>query len=152
MKKAIIISLLSVALVVLLALVIFTTFISLNPKEEIHDYVLENRVELNDYVIRLLSEKADDYHGEFDTMTVDLWKGCNMVEFSKTRWGFGIVPASTYRGFYYSPENVPIGFQGAALEFRPVENGWESKPYPGSSIREYTERIADNWFFYEVKF
>ena len=152
MKKAITISLLSVTLVVLLALIIFTTFISLNPKNEIHDYVIENRNNLNDYVVRLLNKKQDDYHGEYDTMTVDLWKGCNMVEFSKNRWGSGIVPASTYRGFYYSPENVPIGFQGAALKFRPDKNGWKSEPYPGSSIREYTERITDHWFWYEVIF
>ena len=151
MKKPIII-LLSVTLVVLLALVIFTTFISSDPKSEINDYVIENRNNLNDYVVRLLNEKQDDYHGEYDTMTVDLWKDCNMVEFSKDRWCFGIAPASTYRGFYYSPEDVPLGFQGAALEFKSVENGWESKPYPGSSIHEYTERITDNWFFYEVKF
>ncbi len=151
MKKPIII-LLSVTLVVLLALVIFTTFISSDPKSEINDYVIENRTDLNNYVTRLLSEKIDDHHGEFDGMKVDLWKNRNVVEFSKDRWCFGIVPASTYRGFYYSPENVPLGFQGAALEFKSVENGWESEPYPGSSIHEYTERITDNWFFYEVKF
>lgn len=152
MKKTIIISLLSVTLVVLLTLVIVTTFISPDPKSEINDYVIENRTDLNDYVTLLLSEKSNDHHGEFDGMKVDLWKKLNMVEFSKDRWCFGIAPASTYRGFYYSPENVPLGFQGAALEFKSVENGWESEPYPGSSIHEYTERTTDNWFFYEVKF
>ncbi|MCR5432401.1 MAG: hypothetical protein K6E95_07585 [Lachnospiraceae bacterium] len=151
-KKAILISAAGVVVVVLLVLLVVNIFDNSDLKSELKDYILENREDLEAYVGDLIASKTDDSRDTFDGITVDYWKRNKMVEFSKTGWGAGIVPASTYRGFYYSPDDKPLGFQGTSLSYVEDGAGWKSKDYPGSSIREYTERLADHWFWYEVKF
>lgn len=65
--------------------------------------------------------------------------------------GFGIVPASTYYGFYYSPEDLALPYleEGAVLtEFE--ENAWS---WQGSGDnRGVTKKIADCWYYYEASF
>lgn len=47
------------------------------------------------------------------------------------RFGFGLVPASTYAGMYYSSDDTPSGFQGVPM---------------GS--RGDTKKICDHWYWY----
>ena len=104
-------------------------------------YVQGHQAELTAYVETLLATdpaQLEDYHG---------YSG--MVEFQTSV--FGLAPSSTYSGFYYSPEDVPLGFQSAQVDF--VESGgcwlWEE---PEGDNRQYTEKIADHWYWYEASF
>lgn len=57
----------------------------------------------------------------------------------------------TYTGFYYSPDDTPRGFQGSEVEFVPHESGWLWQEENGDN-RQYTEKIIDHWYWYEVHF
>lgn len=66
--------------------------------------------------------------------------------------GAGIAPAGRYAGFYYTSENQPVGFDGTALNFTKTKNGgWRWEEENGDNY-EYTERIADHWYYYEAGF
>ena len=71
----------------------------------------------------------------------------DMVEFEC--WAFGIVPASTYKGFYYSENDEPIPFQGVMQKLTADGNGWAWQE-PESDNHGYTEKIMDNWYYYEA--
>ena len=80
---------------------------------------------------------------------VDYWHGDHvMIEFFVT--GRGIVPASSYYGFYYSVDGVPLAFQNAKMTLTPSGDGWEWKE--GGDNRGYTEHITGNWYYYEASF
>ena len=65
--------------------------------------------------------------------------------------GKGLVPSSTYYGFYYSEENTPAAFQNVSEELEPVsENEWTWSD--GTDNGGMTKRIVDNWFYYEAWF
>lgn len=66
-------------------------------------------------------------------------------------YGFGIAPSSTYYGFYYSSNDEPIGFQAAQIELEPDGKGWVWQQ-PNGDNRYYTEKISDNWYYYEAGF
>lgn len=71
-----------------------------------------------------------------------------MIEFFVK--GRGIAPASSYFGFYYSVDGVPLAFQNAKMTLTPNGDGWEWKE--GGDNRGYTEHIAGNWYYYEASF
>lgn len=63
--------------------------------------------------------------------------------------GSGLVPSSSYYGFYYSPDDLPLAVDVTRTEnLRPEGNGfgWEE---PGGDNWYYTERIMENWYYYE---
>lgn len=63
--------------------------------------------------------------------------------------GSGLVPSSSYYGFYYSPDDLPLAVDVTLTEnLRPVGDGfgWEE---PDGDNRYYTERIMANWYYYE---
>ena len=57
----------------------------------------------------------------------------------------------TYKGFYYSPENQPLGFQGTDMDFIEDGQGWRWKEEDGDNW-DYTEKIMDKWYFFEMHF
>lgn len=62
---------------------------------------------------------------------------------------FGIAPASTYSGLYYSPTDEPMAFDsGAALQEE--EEGWSW--HGVGDNRGMTCRICKNWFYFEASF
>ena len=73
----------------------------------------------------------------------------DMVEFSC--WGKGLVPSSTYIGFYYSKNDEPIPFQGVMQELVESGRGWVWQQ-PESDNHGYTEKIMDNWYYFEASF
>ena len=73
----------------------------------------------------------------------------DMVEFSC--WGKGLVPSSTYIGFYYSENDEPIPFQGVMQELVESGRGWVWQQ-PESDNHGYTEKIMDNWYYFEASF
>ena len=65
--------------------------------------------------------------------------------------GFGIVPSSSYKGFYYSPDDIPLGYQGADIPLTPSGRGWRWEEADGDN-RYFTEQIRAHWFYYEMHF
>ncbi len=79
---------------------------------------------------------------------VRLWNSVQ-VDFTCQTKGFG---ASTdYYGFYYSADDLPRGFQGSTLTFTPYQDGlrWEE---PGGDNSCYLEKLAQNWYYFEMHF
>ena len=73
----------------------------------------------------------------------------DMVEF--WCWSRGLVPSSTYKGFYYSENDEPIPFQGAKQQLIESGKGWVWQQ-PESDNHGYTEKIIDKWYYYEASF
>ncbi len=63
----------------------------------------------------------------------------------------GIVPASKYYGFYYSPDDSPAAFQNVNQKLSAVSNE-EWKWSDGTDNGGRTKRIMRNWFYYEAWF
>lgn len=68
------------------------------------------------------------------------------VFFSCGGEGFG--SATSYYGFYYTSDNRPAGCDGMNYELLQNPKGW-SWTQDNSDNTYYTERIIDNWFYYE---
>ncbi len=81
---------------------------------------------------------------------VDYHDSTHMVEFTTSYWG--IAPSGVRKGFYYSPENIPLGYDygGELVSFLPYEAGWLWEEEDGNNTM-YTERIADHWFWFEFR-
>ena len=63
--------------------------------------------------------------------------------------GSGLVPSSSYYGFYYSPDDLPLAVDVTLTENLGPEGdgfGWGE---PDGDNRYYTERIMKNWYYYE---
>ena len=71
----------------------------------------------------------------------------DMVEFDC--WGWGLAPSSTYIGFYYSENDEPIPFQGVLQQLTESGSGWAWQE-PESDNHGYTEKIMDNWYYFEA--
>ena len=65
-------------------------------------------------------------------------------------FGFGIVPSSSCKGFYYSPQDVPRGYQGSRQPLTDAGAGWSWED--DGDNRYYTEKLCDKFYFYEVHF
>ncbi len=141
------------ALVVVLA----GAWIALRPsKAAAVRYVQGHQAELTAYVEKLLATdpaQLEGYHGysagdTYDGWDVTYYPHSGMIEFQTS--AFGLVPSSTYSGFYYSPEDVPMGFQSAQVDFAEHGDGWLWEEPEGDN-RQYMEKIADHWYWYEAK-
>ncbi len=60
-----------------------------------------------------------------------------VVEFQTS--AFGLMPSSAYSGFYYSPEDAPMGSQSVQVEFVESGDGWLWEKPEGDN-RQYTEK------------
>lgn len=72
-----------------------------------------------------------------------------MVDFYVT--GLGIAPASTYYGFYYSPDDVPLVYGNYDIVLTQCDkNTWEWSA--NGDNKGVTKKIADCWYYYEASF
>ena len=79
--------------------------------------------------------------------SVTHWQGEHeMVEYTVATAG------STYYGFYYSPDDVPLAFQNTDVPLVPAETeeGWIWTAEGDNRGRTY--RLAERWFYFEAKF
>ena len=69
------------------------------------------------------------------------------VEFSCDGWG--LVPSSSYYGFYYSPQG-PRAFQGVEGELTPQDGGyaWQAE----RDNHGFTREIGQGFYYYEAHF
>lgn len=131
----------------LLALYVFSLFKPFT-KASVTRYVREHQPELNSYVAQILKErpiKQDNYNG---------WKvtynfGTQQIDFSVG--GFGLAPSSSYWGFYYTPDDAPIGIDGSEVPLSKDGNGW-SWQEPDGDNSQYIEKICSNWYWYKASF
>lgn len=133
---------------VFLAAAIFVYFLG-NPQKKIESLVLENTVQLEAFAQGQLAgeETPDRYLG---VQVEGVFQGENpILQFGYS--SFGLVPASTYYGFYYSPADVPAAYQNADLPLTEADDdSWEWTD--GTDNGGVTIRIAPNWFYYEAWF
>lgn len=72
-----------------------------------------------------------------------------IVDFFVT--GFGLVPSSTYYGFYYLPEDLPLMYMDGMAKLTKYEEGaweWQGAGDNGGIIK----KITDGWYYYEASF
>lgn len=116
-------------------------------KKFVQSYVLRNQDELTNYARKVIEEHP------MEPLEWNGWKvyyyADDMVEFCTG--SFGLVPSTTYKGFYYSEDDEPHGFQDVPIEFVKSGNGWSWAESEGDNT-QYTERIAAHWYWYEAKF
>ena len=65
--------------------------------------------------------------------------------------GFGLAPASTYCGFYYSEDGVPAAYQNVDVPLTPAGEG-EWRWSDGTDNGGMTRRITEHWFSYRAWF
>ena len=118
-------------------------------KHNVVRYVKNNNVELTATAENII-ENNITVNAEYNSWLVDYYikSDTPVVEFTVS--SFGIVPYSCYKGFYYSPDDVPIGYQGVKTEFLQNGSRWEYS-YGGDNTG-FTEKICDNWYWFEMSF
>lgn len=80
--------------------------------------------------------------------SIEVWNN-RQVDFTSSYLGFG--SSAHVKGFYYSKDDVPRGWQGVELTFKKKEKGllWEQEDGDNWC---YVEKICDNWYYFEVSF
>lgn len=117
-------------------------------KNYIQNYIRKNADELTDYADKTIETRptqSSRYHG----WEVSYYDTTDMVQFLV--FGWGLAPSTKYRGFFYSPDDIPLGFQGTTVEFEPSGNGWVWEEEQGDN-RQYVEKIVDCWYWFEMEF
>ena len=67
-----------------------------------------------------------------------------MVEYTVATAG------STYYGFYYSPDDVPLAFQNTDTPLTEADGGWVWQAEGDNHGRTY--RLKEDWFYFEAEF
>ena len=141
------------AAVILSALIAVGLWMSKDMEGRVRDFVLTNQVQLEEIAGDCLAGKS--FQPSYQGVRVDgVFSGADpatdrIVQFCYT--GFGLVPSSTYYGFYYSPENVPVSFQNTGLPLTTCEDGtWQWSD--GTDNGGVTKSIGNGWFYYQAWF
>lgn len=85
-------------------------------------------------------------------MSVKVWHGKSehdMIEFLLA--GSGLAPSSSYYGCYYSPDDVPLAFQGMDVTLTEEGPGYWTWTESGDN-RGATSKIRDRWYYFEASF
>jgi hypothetical protein len=139
--------------IIIVAMLIFLTictvrFIS-SPEYKIKNFVNQNSEELATIAESYLN--SDVTIKTYKGIEVEqVFKGENdIVQFYYS--GVGIVPATKYYGFYYSPDDVPVAYQNVKCKLSSVsDNEW--KWSDGTDNGGRTKKLMKNWFYYEAWF
>lgn len=116
-------------------------------KSEIFDYVQGNQADLERFAVELMRVNGKD--AKYKDWPVACYEDVRTVEFLTK--GSGLGPVTTYEGFYYSENDVPIGFQGVELDFIQDGDGWIWRESNGDNCNQ-TERITEHWFWFKMSF
>lgn len=116
----------------------------------IRTYVVVMREHLVTYAENLLD--SDDLQSDrYGFWKVRSYPEDQMVEFHTG--GFGLAPSSTYKGFYYSAENVHKVFSVADKSLTTMDIEGDLATWTDGTDNHGTSmRIIDNWFWYEASF
>ena len=116
-------------------------------KSEIFDYVQGNQADLERFAVELIRVNGKD--AKYRNWPVAYYEDVRTVEFLTK--GSGLGPVTTYEGFYYSENDVPVGFQGVELDFIQDGDGWIWREANGDNC-DQTERITEHWFWFKLSF
>ena len=115
-------------------------------KSEIFDYVQGNQADLERFAVELIRVNGKD--AKYRNWPVAYYEDVRTVEFLTK--GSGLGPVTTYEGFYYSENDVPVGFQGVELDFIQDGDGWIWEANGDNC--DQTERITEHWFWFKMSF
>ena len=116
-------------------------------KSEIFDYVQGNQADLERFAVELIRVNGKD--AKYRNWPVAYYEDVRTVEFLTK--GSGLGPVTTYEGFYYSENDVPVGFQGVELDFIQDGDGGIWREANGDNC-DQTERITEHWFWFKMSF
>ncbi len=112
-------------------------------RERTARYIQRNRAALEAF-----AELTAD--GTYNSWTVSYWPELGMAEFETGASGLG--SSTSYWGFYYSPEDVPLPLMGTAeMRYTPSGSGWRWEEPEGDNWA-YTQRLTESWYWYEMHF
>lgn len=137
-------------------LVIFNAvrfFGKVNTERDIREFVQANQAELVNIAENYLSGNTSQV--EYKGVSIEgVYENQQTGETPIVQFyfsGFGIVPSSTYYGFYYSAADTPASYQNCGYELFSVTDGeWEWSDDTGNG--GITKRICDCWFYYSASF
>lgn len=111
-------------------------------------YVKAFHWHLEAYAQALLDESTEISSDQYGFWEVSVYPEDNMVEFHTG--GSGLVPNSTYEGFYYSADNRHVPFQGADVDMD--VNVDSARWTDGTDNHGTSSRLRENWFWFEAHF
>lgn len=115
----------------------------------IRRFVLSHQAELEEIAADCLSQgrTVERYN---DVEVEGVYPGASpIVQFYTGGWG--LVPSSTYWGFYYSESGQPAAYQNVDMELVPVSDE-EWTWTDGTDNGGVTRRIDGHWFSYKAWF
>lgn len=124
-------------------------FFRKNSKFYVYQYVKQSHVALEHFAENMLKESGNTEQRKYHGWDVSIYEDVNMIEFIVSEFGIG--SSMMYKGFYYSPNDKPLGFQGTDVEWQSEGNGWKWEESDGDNF-EYTEKIMDKWYWFEIHF
>lgn len=141
-------------LVLVLALIAAASFMTKDTKGLISGDLINNQAEMTALAQSMLDNKTEEalYDKYSSTYDISVWRTEDViVQF--VAYTEGIAPSGKYVGMYYSPDDVVTSYQGSAKFMKITENGF------GYDLQEadggnggYTEKISDNWYYFEAWF
>ena len=137
--------------IVLIALIVLT-FIYGNSKPFVRQYVIRHQDELDSFVAAAYANIPADNYERFIPLEYNNWSAVicteedNVVLFCVYEAGFA--SSSTYKGFAYSPNDVPVGFYGRIDGFERNDDGSWISYYQGEY--NYCEKMLDKWYYFKV--
>lgn len=129
-------------------ILIFCVIFSMS-KPSVSDIIENNQEELDSFSKDLIANNTINVKTKLHGWDVSYWSDSKKVEYMIK--SIPIIPSSTYEGFYYSPEDKPMGFQGVEVTFTEDGDGWRWDEEDGDNW-QYTERIKENWYSFKAHF
>lgn len=137
-----------IGIVFILLVIAVASFVS-GKSASIRRFVKSNSVELTQYAQNMIKTGSNGECETYGDYEVTYWADTDMVEFVLRKHGMG--SASVYEGFYYSPNDTPLGFQGNQVDFITSDSGWTWEESNGDNW-EYTEKILEHWYWFKFHF
>ena len=116
-------------------------------------YVRHHQDKLNDFVNDVYTDlEENSYSGWQVEYKYNGWRveayplGSNTIAFYS--FSFGLAPSTIEKGFCYSPDGTPPGYQGVEVSFEKDTDGtWISTD---KGIFQSCEEIIPNWYYFYV--
>lgn len=116
---------------------------------EISEYVNENILDLEQIVLDKINN--NEFKNLNEIKSVNVYENDDNVIVQFETGGKGLVPSSTYYGFYYSKINIPVSFDNSNFELEQInDDKWKWQDV-GDNYG-ITIRIRENWFYFEASF
>ena len=116
----------------------------------IQAYVSTCNAKLERYAWQLL-EKQENTSDSYGSWKTKCYPEAGMVEFWTGGWG--LVPSSTYKGFYYSADDTHKVFSVANGDTVSIKiHGDYATWTDGTDNHGTSRRIAEKWFWFEASF